>query len=339
MTENSHNRLKFFPIMMFATVMGLSGLTIVYQKAHEILGFSRIYGDILVIIVSLLFLFVLITYIYKFFKFPQAVKKEFAHPIRINFFAAISISFILLSIIYRDLDSTISYFSQLLGLDNIQPTFKLTASYSYWLFGTVVQTFFTFYTLSFWINHNQEIHHSNPAWLIPIVGNVLVPVAGAGLVDTYILMFYFSVGMFFWLILSAILFNRIIFHDQMAQKFIPTLFILIAPPAIGVIAYIKMGGSFDIFAQILYNLAIFFTLLLAFMYKNFIKIKFFISWWAFTFPLAAVTIASLLAFKITHLALYKFFSYLFLYTTTIVVLIVIYQTIKNIKAKTICQPE
>ena len=100
-----------------------------------------------------------------------------------------------------------------------------------------------------------------------------------------------------------------------------------------------MGGSFDIFAQILYNLAIFFTLLLAFMYKNFIKIKFFISWWAFTFPLAAVTIASLLAFKITHLVLYKSFSYLFLSITTIVVLIVIYQTIKNVKAKTICQPE
>ena len=80
MTENSHNRLKFFPIMMFATVMGLSGLTIVYQKAHEILGFSKVYSDILVIIVSVLFTFVLLTYINKFFKFRQAVKKSLPTP-------------------------------------------------------------------------------------------------------------------------------------------------------------------------------------------------------------------------------------------------------------------
>ncbi len=32
------NRLQHFPIMMFAVIMGLSGLTIVYQKAEEILG-------------------------------------------------------------------------------------------------------------------------------------------------------------------------------------------------------------------------------------------------------------------------------------------------------------
>ena len=39
--QAEENRLKYFPIMMFAIVMGLSGLTIVYQKAGEILGFNH----------------------------------------------------------------------------------------------------------------------------------------------------------------------------------------------------------------------------------------------------------------------------------------------------------
>jgi len=34
------NRLQFFPIMMFAVIMGLSGLTIVFQKADEVLGLN-----------------------------------------------------------------------------------------------------------------------------------------------------------------------------------------------------------------------------------------------------------------------------------------------------------
>ena len=152
-------------------------------------------------------------------------------------------------------------------------------------------------------------------------------------------MFYFSVGMFFWLILTAILLNRIIFHDQLAKKFVPTLFILIAPPAVGMIAYVKITGSFDAFAQILYNLGIFFTFLLAFMYKNFIKLKFFISWWAFTFPLAAVTISSMLAYKKTGYFLYSALSYLFIAVTTIVIGIVVVKTIENIKNKEICKPE
>ena len=50
----------------------------------------------------------------------------------------------------------------------------------------------------------------------------------------------------------------------------------------------------------LYSLALFFTILVFVMYKNYIKIKFFISWWAFTFPMAAVSIATILMYKLTH---------------------------------------
>ena len=42
------------------------------------------------------------------------------------------------------------------------------------------------------------------------------------------------------------------------------------------IAYLKMNSmQYDMFASALYSLALFFTFLLLFMYKNFLKIKFF----------------------------------------------------------------
>ena len=313
------NRLKFFPIMMFAIVMGLSGLTIVFQKANLLFSINQNIGLTLAILDSIVFIIIILFYTAKIIKHFDEVKKEFNHPVRINFFAASAISFLLIAIVYHEIDHNISL-------------------YCFYI-GTIMQTFFTFYTISFWINKNLELQHSNPAWFIPIVGNILVPVAGAGMVDTNILMYYFSVGLFFWIILTSVLINRIIFHHQLAVKFIPTLFIFIAPPAIAFIAYIKMYGEFDMFASMLYNLALFFSFLLFFMYKNFMNIKFFISWWAFTFPLAAVTLASILAYTKTGVILYSYFAYLFMLVTTIVVLIVGVKTIQNMLKKEICIEE
>ncbi len=319
-TQIEVNRLKFFPVMMFAIVMGLSGLAIVFQKAHEFFGFSAMIGNSLVVLVSSVFVIISLIYIIKMIKYMGAVKKEFAHPIRINFFAAIAISFLLVSVVYHPINHDIAYYC--------------------FIVGTILQTFFTFHTISFWINKNLSLDHSNPAWFIPIVGNVLVPVAGTGFISSNFLMYYFAIGMFFWIILTSILINRIIFHHQLAGKFMPTLFIFIAPPAIGFIAYLKMnGGDFDMFASFLYNLALFFTFLLIFMYKNFTGLKFFISWWAFTFPLTAVTIASMLAFKVTKLVIYKYFAFLFMAIATIVIILVAITTIKNMLKGKVCIQE
>jgi tellurite resistance protein len=119
-------------------------------------------------------------------------------------------------------------------------------------------------------------------------------------------------------------------------KFMPTLFILIAPPAIGFISYIKLTGSLDFFAQILFNLGIFFTILVFVMYKNYINIKFFISWWAFTFPMAAITLATILMYEFTHYWVYSILAYFFMIVTTIIVFLVARQTIIHMNKKEIC---
>ncbi len=313
------NRLKFFPIMMYAIVMGMSGLTITYQKAGEWLGFPHIIGSILMYITTAIFFIVTVVYIIKYFTYKTAVKKEFNHPIRINFFAAISISMLMLAIIYKEFNPTISA--------------------AFWYPGVALHFYLTMHTIAYWINSNQELGHSNPAWFIPIVGNVLVPVAGVGFASSGILMYFFSVGMFFWAILFAIILNRIIFHHQLAVKFMPTMFILIAPPAVGFIAYFKMFGVIDTFAIFLFNIALFFTFLVAFMYKNFMKIKFFISWWAFVFPVAAMAIASMLMYKKTNDIILLALSYTMVGVVTVVIAVVVYQTIIHMNKHDICIQE
>lgn len=312
-------RIQNFPIMLFAVVMGLGGLTIVYQKAALWLHFSTLFATILMSIVTAIFITITLLYMLKTMLFLQEVKQEFAHPIRMNFFAAVSISFLLLSIIYHDI--------------------HIDVSATLWYIGASFQTFLTFHTISFWITKNFEITNSNPAWFIPIVGNVIIPVGGEGFVSAELLTYFFSIGIFFWIILLPIIINRIIFHHQMAEKFIPTLFILIAPPALGMIAYVKITTHFDLIANFLYSIALFFTFLLFFMFKNFLRLKFFISWWAFTFPLTGITLASLVAFHMTHLSFYSYISLALIGLSTTVVFIVGYKTLYHIFKKEICIAE
>src|SRR5574344_2175815 len=298
------NRLQFFPVMMFATVMGLGGLTLVFERLNHVFSFSTIFATTFLIITTALFFITLFTYFLKIIKYKEEVVKELNHPIRINFFAASSISILILSAAFRE--------------------YSLDISLSFFYFGAILHIFFTYYTIRFWINNNLEIVHSNPAWFIPIVGNLIVPIAGVGFVDNAILIFF------------SIILNRIIFHNQFAAKFMPTMFILIAPPAIGFISYIKLTGNLDFFAQILFSLALFFTILVAFMYKNFVKIKFFILWWAFTFPLAAVTLSSILIYELTKKDFYMYLSYTLAMITTLIVTLVAVATIKHMAKKEIC---
>jgi tellurite resistance protein len=313
------NRLQFFPIMMFAISMGIGGITIAWQKAAEMLGMPEMIGRYLLYAETAVFGIIALTYLVKLIVYPKEVIEEWHHPVRINFFAAISITLLMLAIIYK-------------------PEYKLAAKYV-WYAGTILHTYLTLYTISRWINHNQEINHSNPAWFIPIVGNLLVPVGGIGFVSNHILMYYFSVGLFFWIIFFAILLNRIIFHHQLPQKFMPTLFIFLAPPAVAFIAWFKLHHGLDDFGIFLFNIGVFFSLLLLFMFRSFIGLKFFISWWAFVFPVAAMAIAAMVVYHATRDGAMLYAAYASLAAATLVILVVFAFTLRCALKGKICVQE
>ncbi len=312
------NRLEHFPIMFFTVSMGFGGLSLAYLKAHEELAIPIEFFYLFRVVTSVVFVVAFLFYAMKFFKYRAQVVWEFSHPIRLHFFPAFSIALLLLSALYSH--------------------FSLLSVTLFWL-GLIIHTFLTFHTVRFWINNSFEIARSNPAWFIPIVGNLIIP-ALAHDIHPVFLSYFFALGVFFWLVLFSIIFYRIIFHPQLAQKFMPTLFIFIAPPAIALLGYLNLNGiRFDLLAQMFLNLALFFAFLLIFMYKNFIKLKFFISWWAFTFPLAALSIALIRAFSISNLAPYFHLALLFLIATTIIIGIVSFKTYRSILRQEVCVAE
>jgi len=268
------NWLMHVPIPLFALVMGTAGLGITWRKAHHVLGAPAEVGEIVMAVAAVSFVLITILYAFKFFFHAEEVMAEFNHPVRSSFFPAFSISLLLLS----------------LGAE----PYSHTAMFWLWAVGSGLHLIFTLRLLGRWIVHNHQITHSNPAWFIPVVGNVLVPLPGVRLGYDEISWFFFSIGIVFWILLFTIVFYRIVFHDQLPAKFVPTLFILIPPPAIGFLAYVALnGGVVDGFAHVLVYFALFITLLNVTMVRQFVRVPFFVSWWAYTFPLAAVSVAAM----------------------------------------------
>ena len=312
--------LEFMPVQLFAVIMGLSGLAIVYAKAFHLLGVPYwIYASLL-ILDTLLFLLIFTSYMLKVLLYEKAVLKELNHPIKSSFMAAISISFLLLSIAYYD--------------------FAPTVSILLWSIGAPLQLFFTLVVIKYWIHNDLEVVHSNPAWFIPIVGNILVPVVGVDAAPLYVSIFFFSIGLFFWIVLFTVMMNRIIFHHQLVKKLIPTFFIFIAPPAVAFISYFKItNGSIDMLSMFLYFVSLFTLILLLFMIRMYDTKEFFISWWAYTFPLAAITIATLMLEMAFHNNFTFIASWFLILLSSFVVGFVAYRTLVACKAQIICISE
>jgi tellurite resistance protein len=313
-------RLQHFPISWFAMVMGLAGFTIAWHRAETTLELPLHLSPLLLGLTVVVFLVLALLYATKVVRYGKEVRAEFAHPIKLNFFPTISISMILLSIALLP--------------------YQMEISFVLWAVGSALHLLFTLYVLSVWIHHTHfEITHINPAWFIPIVGNILVPIAGVRHASPEIAWFFFSIGLLFWLVLLTIILYRVIFHQPLPAKLLPTLFILIAPPAVGFISWLQLNGSVDAFGRILYYAAIFLTLMLLTQARRFVRLNFFLSWWAYSFPMAAITIATVLMYQQLHLPFFKGLALLLLGLLTLIIAILLFRTLLAVKRKEICIEE
>jgi len=301
-------------------ILGMAGFTIAFQRAESILKMSPHLSWYILIITVLFFGTLSFVYLFKLIKFPEEVKKEFNNPVKLSFFPTFSISLLLLSIAFLSTNLLVSKY--------------------FWISGVIIHFILTIKTISIWIQHTKfEIKHLSPTWFIPAVGNILVPIAGVKHASPEISWFFFSIGFIFWIILLVIVFNRIIFHDPLPNKLLPTLFILIAPPAVGFISLVKLTGEINEFAKLLYYFALFLTFLLLAQAKMFYKIKYYLSWWAYSFPISAITTASILMFHEAHLLSFKYISWIFFILLNGIIIILLTKTIKAILKKEICVEE
>lgn len=169
--------------------------------------------------------------------------------------------------------------------------------------------FFSVFTLfNAFKGSEVKLHHINPAWFIPPVGLIVIPIAGVTIAASYMGVFRdvllsfnllsWGAGFFLYLALHAVAMYRLILHDPLPGNLIPTLWINLGPVGAGSTSLINIAKVvspslvkiFTVFASFLWGLGIWWLAIAIAMTIYYIvkrKFSYALSWWAFTFPLGA----------------------------------------------------
>jgi tellurite resistance protein len=269
--------LNYVPVGLFGSTMGLTGLSVAWRLAHLRYGVAANVADVVGLVALAAFIATSLAYVGKWKTAPRAVKAEFQHPIAGNMFGTIFVSLLLVPFV-------------------VAPMSRLVARIL-WVMGAIGIVIFAWIIATRWLSTRQQLSNATPAWIIPVIGLLDIPLAMPvlGLQAFHdVMVLGLAVGLFFATPLFTVIFQRQVFEAPMPDELRPTLLILVAPPAVGFSAYVATTGHLDLFAQALYWVTMFVLAILLGQLRNLpVCCPFRISWWAVSFPLAACAIAAL----------------------------------------------
>lgn len=269
--------LHYLPVGLFGCVMGMIGLASAWRKAAAMFGIPLWPAEMLGWLALLVFCLVTGAYATKAIGSLAAVRIEFAHAVTGPLFGTPVISLLLLPLVLAE--------------------YSLPLARALWLTGVAGMALLAWSMVNRWIGTRQQNSQAVPAWIVPVVGMIDVPLATSALRWTHLhdlMMFFLSVGLFFALPLFTIILSRLMFDTPIAPALQPSLLILVAPFSVGFSAYVSTSGVVDVFAQALYMLMLFLLAVMLFRLRHLRRCcPFRVAWWSAGFPLAASAGAAL----------------------------------------------
>jgi len=213
----------------YAIVMGLTGLALAWQAAAGLLGpAATTVATAVAVLAALAFALLAGCTVLRGLRHPDAWREDRRHPVRHAFVATLPVSLLLLATVAVALR----------GPDAI--------AQALWWAGSLSLVAVTAWVLARWWQPagagpaGGPVAASwagvTPALLIPVVGNVLAPLAGVPLGHVDWATAQFGIGLVFWPVVMALLLARIVAHGMFAERLLPTVFIVVAPPAVSALA-------------------------------------------------------------------------------------------------------
>ena len=265
--------LKFLYPGWYAIVMGLAGLSLAWHRAVPLMGDGA--GAAALIIGALaawVFLLLLVLTVWRGLAHAEAWAEDRRHPVRPTFIAALPLAALLVA------TAAVASFgpSTLAGL--------------LWWVGSLSQLYVTVWVLARWWRGNQagglQWAGVTPALFIPIVGNVLAPLAGAPLGHAEWAAAQFGFGLMFWPLAMALIVSRVAIAGLWPERLRPTVFIFIAPPAVVGLSSLQLGAP-EMLGWVLWGMALFSLLWAASQARLIAAQPFGLPNWGMSFPLAA----------------------------------------------------
>ena len=313
MKKNGNNgfSLENFVPSWPASVMGTGIMPVAFFLAGKSIPVFKAAAYVFAAITFIMLILILSIWLVKLFRHPGQFRKELNHPVAGSFLPTMPIAVIIAAI---DL--------LLIGPGIIGLELSLNIAYVMFIIGTA-----GIYLLS-WIimpalfqNSSVQPGHGTFGWYIPPVSHLIVPVIalelihkGGGSVPELPLFIFSQIslgtGLFLFIFVGANVFYRYLYQTSPVGKMAPTLLIGLAPTSVLVIILVKMAAALphlkflsigditpavQIIGTIMWGFSIWW-LVLSILKTGYALIqgtlKFALSWWAFTFPLGALAVAT-----------------------------------------------
>jgi len=301
--------LKFLMPGWFSVVMGLAGLALAWLSAGAALGDSAT-GVSLVVggVAALVCVAVLGLSLVRASLYPAALAEDLRHPVRHGFVAALPVAVLLLTSQAAALGFRGAWLDGLWGLAALGQLWATVWVLQRWLVASALPTpaaapaglqgLIDGALLS--PNAAKPVSGGaapfwpsvTPVLLIPVVGNVVVPLAGLALGHTVWAMAQFGVGLLLWPVVLTLLLVRRAVQGPLPERLMPTWFITIAPPSVVGLVLLQAQAPVAVVAAC-WGMAVFFVLWAGSVAQQAVTQPFSLSFWAASFPLAAFTTLTL----------------------------------------------
>ena len=208
--------LEHLGLIGFVPVMGLSGLALAWAQAAARMGeVATGVAQAVALLAGALMLVLLGITLWRFVRWPLTRVHDAAHPVRHVFVAAPTVSLILLATCGVVLTGPSPLWDAL------------------WMAGAAAQTAVTGWVVLRWLRSGASRWVGvTPALLIPVVGNVLLPLAGPALGHPAWSVVQWAVGAVLWPVVLWLLAQRLQRLGPWPARMRASVFILIAPPAV-----------------------------------------------------------------------------------------------------------
>ncbi len=323
--------LKFLAPAWFSIVMGLCGLALAWRRAADLMGeMATGFAIVAGLLALAVFVLLVVASALRMAHHPEAWAEDRAHPVRHAFMAAMPVSLILLA--------TVAV--ALLAPDRqAAPLLFVLVDAAWWL-GSLVQLGVTLWTLARWWQGNKpgglQWAVLTPALFIPVVGNVLVPLAGLPLGHAEWSAAQFGLGLMFWPVVLVLLMVRIATQGLWPDRLLPASLILVAPPAVIGLSALQFGAPLLV-GWALWGAALFCLLWVAMLMRRIIAQPFSIAHWGLSFPLAAFTALTLRLAEPGHLL--AVLGPILLALTSLVIMGLALATLRGLRQGSLLAPE
>ncbi|KAH8974509.1 hypothetical protein BDL97_01G105700 [Sphagnum fallax] len=271
-----------FPVSCFGITLGLGSQSMLWKNlaTSPDLGFLHIPSSINLCLWCLSvfsFMVIFFVYILKSIQFFEAVRREFQHPVLVNFFFTPWIAGMFLAL-------------------GVPPRFAKSIHPAVWcvLMAPVVSLELKIYGQ--WLSGGDRrlSKVANPSTHLSVVGNFVGSILASTVGWKEPAIFFWAVGLAHYLVLFVTLYQRLPTNETLPKDLHPVFFLFVAAPSAASVAWMSIVGDFDYVSRLVFFVALFLCSSL-FVRINFFKgFKFSIAWWAYTFPMTVASIAAVL---------------------------------------------